>query len=132
MTKIENQMRICSFYIKGHNLKPNTIEEVLGVRAHKGFQRGEKRQTHSGSEVEYKNGLYCIRSQDNKNADFIRTVVDLVHQHREKISEINEIEEMYFDIIESCDDNDGRSVQIERDVVAMIASIGAEIRFTCL
>jgi Domain of unknown function (DUF4279) len=133
---VSNKSLDVMLYIRGHNLDPDYVSELLGLEPTKKQFKGEKRRTSTGHVFVAQIGLWALAAESG-STDLSSLVDELalkICKNGISVSDIKGVEESYLDIFIAVDaDDHGEATcefQLDDRGFKSLVRMGVSARFT--
>lgn len=125
-----------AIYLKGDNLNPDEITQLLGVKPARSHRRGDRTLTQTGVEAVKKTGLWSL-SVESRSKEVSEMLIDLFGEIGPNVGLLRNtpsIEEAYFDVFmaENANTYGGGTCEfgLGDECLLKLASVGIPARFT--
>ena len=125
---------VISIYLRGNELKPGYVSEVLGVRHSQSQRKGELRT--DSKKLIAKIGVWSLVAKTASKAvpDHIDELLATIGNFQARLNQIDGVEDAYLDILIALDDQDTRTVEFrlaERHLHEL-SRLGLYVQFTVM
>lgn len=126
-----------SLYMKGDDLRPDEIGEILGVIPNRSHKKGMRWMTSSGNEVIEKTGVWVLGQEDDSGADFsalVKSLIGKLNGAKYPFMSLPGVEEVFLDVlvIDAADSDGGGTCEfsLDADCIELLSTLGIPMQFT--